>query len=702
MNTFNNLKVGTKILIGFLTILVLMVIISGIALFQIIRIQTTVTYLADNLASNQHLADQLIAKIFQVRLHINKYIFEQKTESLTRSKEEIANLAALLAQADENITDPAQVNLLTHIKADVQTYENSFAEITKLMDERNQILVGILDVQGPLAEEKLEQLRDQTFQANDASTSFYAGNLQRALLLMRLDVYKYLTKGDIQWIPKFEIRYQEAQVAVKKLDDTLKANSTLHQLATEANTAINLYHQSFLGLQTDYARQNQLIETHLDKLGTQVRQNSSALSDRIAANFASANQATQLLVAQTWKHLLITLSIALLIGLSLSIAISRSITVPLATVIEMTNQIMVGNLIQRAEVNSRNEIRKVISRGDEMGELGRAFEALASYVQTLIEDIVQVSQGLAAGNLQVTPQADYRGDYARIKTALEIALADLKQVIEDLVQIAQGLVKGNLRVTPKAEYRGDFVQIKTALTTALADLSQVVTDIVQVSQSLAEGQQRIVAQAEYRGDFAQVKTALETASTKLVAATAKNATQDWLKTGQTLLNEQMRGEQAVITLAKNIITFLTPYVEAQVGVFYLWETFQEGNHENSHLKLVASYAYTHRKGLPTEFQLGEGLIGQAALEQQIILVTDVPDDYIHIESGLGEAVPQNILVMPFLYENTVKGVIELGSFHAMTEVQLEFLKQVMPNIGIAVNTAESRTKMQALLQGKGG
>lgn len=699
MNIFNNLKVGTKIFTGFLTILVLMVIVSSMALFQIIRIQTTVTYLADRLASNQHLADQLVVTILQIRLHANKYIAEQKLENLNRSKKELAKFEMLLAKAASDITETEQVKMLAYIKADVQTYGNSFTEINKLMEERNQILVGTLEVQGALAEEKLEQLCNKSFQAKDASTSFYAGNLQRALLLMRLDAFKYLGKGESQWIPKFETHYQEAQVAVKKLDESLKENTILHQLAQEANTALNLYHQSFLGLQTDYARQNQLIETQLDKLGSQVRQTSADLSDRIAVEFTSANQATQALVAQTWKHLLITLSIAILLGLSLGITISRSITVPLATVVAMIKQMMVGNLIQREAVN-RHEISKVTVRGDEMGEIGRAFDALTSYVQTLIEDIVQVSQGLAAGNLQVTPQADYQGDYARIKTALEIALGDLKQVIEDLVQIAQGLVKGNLRVTPKAEYRGDFVQIKTALTTALADLSQVVADIVQVSRSLAEGQQQILAQAEYRGDFAQVKTALETASTKQVAATAKNATQDWLKTGQTLLNEQMRGEQEVITLAKNIITFLTPYVEAQVGVFYLWETVQEGNHEISHLKLVASYAYTHRKGLPTEFQLGEGLIGQAALEQQIILVTDVPDDYIHIESGLGEAVPQNILVMPFLYENTVKGVIEFGSFHTITEVQLEFLKQVMLNIGIAINTAESRTKMQALLQGK--
>ena len=107
------------------------------------------------------------------------------------------------------------------------------------------------------------------------------------------------------------------------------------------------------------------------------------------------------------------------------------------------------------------------------------------------------------------------------------------------------------------------------------------------------------------------------------------------------------------------------------------------------LKLVASYAYNQRKGLPNEFQLGEGLVGQAVLEKQKILVTDVPEDYISIQSGTGEAAPKNILVMPFMYENNVKGVIEIGSFHEFTTTKLELLEQVMPNIGITINTAES-------------
>ncbi|MDM8558913.1 MASE3 domain-containing protein [Candidatus Parabeggiatoa sp. HSG14] len=278
-----------------------------------------------------------------------------------------------------------------------------------------------------------------------------------------------------------------------------------------------------------------------------------------------------------------------------------------------------------------------------------------------------------------------------------------KTVIDDVVQVSQGLAKGNLSIMPKATYQGESIQIKDSLETALTNLRRVIEDIIQVSQELADGGKNVAAKAEYNGDFVRIKDALENAAAKLAEATARNAIQDWLKTGQTQLNEQISGEQNVITLAKNIITFLTTYLEAQVGVFYLLEgkggKGERDNVENTYLKLIASYAYTERKGMNHQFKVGEGLIGQAALEKQRVIMTDVPEDYISIQSGLGESAPQQLVVIPFMYENAVKGIIEIGSFHTFTEVQLELLDQVMSNIGIAVNTAESRTKMQVLLQG---
>ncbi|MDM8562057.1 response regulator, partial [Candidatus Marithioploca araucensis] len=350
------------------------------------------------------------------------------------------------------------------------------------------------------------------------------------------------------------------------------------------------------------------------------------------------------------------------------------------------------------DIQSRDEMIKITTRLDEMGEIGRSYNALANYFGALSEDIVQVSQGLEKGNLRVIPQAEYKGDFVRIKNALGTGLSNLRLVIEDIVQVSQGLAAGDLRVIPKASYSGDFIEIKNALEIALSDLGKVIEDIVQVSQGMATGSQNVTTKAKYRGEFFQIKNSLDETATKLTKATAKNAIQDWLKMGQAQLKDKMSGEQEIVTLAKNIISFLTTYVDALVGVFY---SFNEPDSENQkpYLQVIASYAFTENKNVPNKFLLGEGLVGQVALERQAISRTHAPEEYVPvIQSSLAQAVPRHVLIIPFLYEDAVKGIIEIGSTQVLTDIQKEFIEQVMPNIGIAINTAESRTQMQILLE----
>ncbi|MEK8016615.1 MAG: hypothetical protein VSS75_007075, partial [Candidatus Parabeggiatoa sp.] len=174
----------------------------------------------------------------------------------------------------------------------------------------------------------------------------------------------------------------------------------------------------------------------------------------------------------------------------------------------MGNKMLAGDMKQIADIQTHYDISQITIRQDEMGEIGRPYDALARYFRTVIEDIVQISQGIAKGNLRVTPQAEYKGDFVQIKQALETALSNLRLVTEDIVQVSQGLAAGNLRVKPTAEYGGDFLKIKQALETTTSDLSQVIEDIVQVSKGLAEAGQNVTAKAEYRGDFIQIKNAL--------------------------------------------------------------------------------------------------------------------------------------------------------------------------------------------------
>ncbi len=180
--------------------------------------------------------------------------------------------------------------------------------------------------------------------------------------------------------------------------------------------------------------------------------------------------------------------------------------------------------------------------------------------------------------------------------------------------------------------------------------------------------------------------------TQINEITAKNKQEDWLKSGQAQLNEKISGEQEITKLAKNIIAFLTTYIEAQVGLFYLLKP-------DDKLKIIANYAYTMNENTPSEFKLGESLVGQAALEQKVLSVTQTPEECpLIIRSGLAGALPHHILLLPFLYENELKGILEIGSAIEITDIQRTFLEQTLLSIGIAVNTAESHTKMQILLE----
>ena len=167
--------------------------------------------------------------------------------------------------------------------------------------------------------------------------------------------------------------------------------------------------------------------------------------------------------------------------------------------------------------------------------------------------------------------------------------------------------------------------------------------------------------------------------------------QNKIKTGQAALNERMRGDQIIEGLAANIVGYLCDYLKASVGAIYIFK-------EDQTLRLVGSYAFQQRKGLHSAFNPGEGLVGQAALEKKYILMTECPADYISIQSGLGSAVPKNILVYPLLLNDKVQGIIELGAFKEFSEKDLSFLAEAAENIAIALQSVASRGIMAKLLE----
>ncbi len=158
----------------------------------------------------------------------------------------------------------------------------------------------------------------------------------------------------------------------------------------------------------------------------------------------------------------------------------------------------------------------------------------------------------------------------------------------------------------------------------------------------------------------------------------------------------LQGQRDLAEVSSMILSELAPLVSAQHGVFYSMVAPPEGG--ESVLQFEAGYGYEERKQLSTTFRLGEGLVGQCTKEKKRILLTDVPGDYVRVSSGLGASPPLNIIVLPILFEGSVRAVVELASFSAFSPTHQAFLDQLPESIGLVLNTIEGNTLTENLLE----
>ncbi len=198
-----------------------------------------------------------------------------------------------------------------------------------------------------------------------------------------------------------------------------------------------------------------------------------------------------------------------------------------------------------------------------------------------------------------------------------------------------------------------------------------------------------------RGTFDKQRAAellLKENNQQLLDLSAENEKRNWVLTGAGELNETLRKGGNILDMSNGIVSFFAHYLKLQIGALYLVSD------KGQQLNLAGSYAFKHRKRSETAIAFGEGLVGQAAIENKAIVFTDVPENYIQINSGLGEATPRNIAVFPLAIGNDVKGVIELGSAMDFTITQLEFVEFVLENIAIAIGAAQSSIRTAELLE----
>ena len=321
---------------------------------------------------------------------------------------------------------------------------------------------------------------------------------------------------------------------------------------------------------------------------------------------------------------------------------------------------------------------------------------MASNLTDQVRGIGKVVTSVASGDLNKKLVLVAKGEIGALADTINNMTETLSTFADQVTTVAREVgIEGKLggqAMVPGAA--GTWRDLTDNVNRLAANLTSQVRAIWEVAAAVIEGDLTRSITVEARGEVLGFKDTINQMITNLRDTTRTNTEQDWLKTNLAKFFALMQGQRSLQSLADQIMSELTPVVGAQHGAFYLAEP------QNSHvvLALTSTYAYTKRKELSNRFVLGEGLVGQCALERKPIIVTDVPENYIETTSGLGKSSPRNIAVYPIFFEDQLRGVIELGSFHEFTSVQLAFLEQLMLSVGLAINLIGTSMRTEQLLQ----
>jgi signal transduction histidine kinase/DNA-binding response OmpR family regulator/HAMP domain-containing protein len=324
--------------------------------------------------------------------------------------------------------------------------------------------------------------------------------------------------------------------------------------------------------------------------------------------------------------------------------------------------------------------------------------SMAGNLTNQVRGIAKVVTAVANGDLKRKLTVDAKGEIAELSDTINSMIDTLATFADQVTTVArevgvEGKLGGQASVPGAA---GTWKDLTDNVNQLAANLTTQVRAIAEVATAVTKGDltRSIAVQAE--GEVAALKDNINEMIRNLKDTTLKNAEQDWLKTNLAKFSRMLQGQKDLLTVGRLILSELAPVVSAQQGVFYIMDSTTRP--EEPVLKLLASYAYKERKNIDNRFKLGEGLVGQCALEKEKILLMDVPNDYIKITSGLGEAKPLNMIVLPIVFEGQVKAVMELASFDRFNPTHETFLDQLTESIGIVLNTIEANMRTEDLLK----
>ncbi|MDB5387189.1 MAG: rpfC 2, partial [Planctomycetaceae bacterium] len=434
-------------------------------------------------------------------------------------------------------------------------------------------------------------------------------------------------------------------------------------------------------------------------------------------------------VAGTWKDLTDSVNF-----------MASNLTSQVRNIADVTKAVALGDLSKKITVDVKGEILELKNTANTMVDQLRSFAAevtrvarevgtegklggqakvegvsgtwkdltdsvnmMAANLTDQVRGIAKIVTSVANGELNRKLTLEAKGEIAELADTINSMIDTLATFADQVTTVAREVgVEGQLGGQAKVPGAAGTWKALTENVNQLADnLTRQVRAIAEVATAVTKGDLTRSIALDAQGEMAALKDTINEMIRNLKDTTLKNNEQDWLKTNLAKFSRMLQGQRDLTNVGRMVLSELCPVVSAQQAEFYVLnenEDLQDNERENAWLTLLGSYASEGQETLGKRISMGQGIVGQCALERRKIILDKLPPNYLRISSGLGEAPPSSIMVLPLIFEGQVKGVLELASFEGFNPTHHALLEQLTESIGIVLNTIEANMRTEGLLQ----
>jgi len=329
--------------------------------------------------------------------------------------------------------------------------------------------------------------------------------------------------------------------------------------------------------------------------------------------------------------------------------------------------------IQQANTIAQGDFHSDITPLSHKDELGIALQSMTRTLQ----NVANISAAVASGDLRNS--INIKGEHDRLGQAINAMITTMRNTANHAHAIADGDFSADIEV------HGD----NDELGLALQQMSQTLRKLSNVAAAIATGDYTV--DVEVKGEQDQLGRSISHMTQALRLSTFEAEQQDWLKSNLTEISQHIQGKTDLHDFAHTIMQLLPRMLEASCASFFVWHD------DKSALILEGSFACARGK-LNQHVELGEGLTGQCAQDKQIMSIDNIPDDYLSIQSSLGESKPRNLIEVPLLADGDLSGVMEFACLVPLNDIQLNLLQQLSPLLGMAVFAIQNNLHTKRLLE----